>query len=202
MARIGAVVLAAGASRRFGATSKLLADVGGEPLIRRVMREVVRSGVAETVVVIGCEAEACRQALEGVPVRFTHNAAWADGMGGSIAAGVGALGTDLDGAFIAPADMPFLTAGLLRRLAAEFQRAGCGAIVFPATPEGGQRNPVLWPRRFWPELSTLHGPEGAKRLLFRNLQNAMAVSIDDETAFADIDTPADLEVARTRLLSS
>ena len=51
MARIAAVLLAAGASRRFGASSKLLADIGGAPLIRRVVREVIESGVAETIAV-------------------------------------------------------------------------------------------------------------------------------------------------------
>lgn len=197
--RIGAVVLAAGASRRFGPGCKLLADVGGEPLIRRVTREVAQSGVHEAVVVTGSEPAGCRRALEGLPVRIAHNADWADGMGGSIATGVRALSPDLDGAFIVPADLPFLTAGLLRRLAAEFRRAGLDTIVFPATPDGAQRNPVLWPRRLFLELAALRGPGGAKRLLHGELRNATPVPIGDPAAVTDIDTLADLETARAHL---
>jgi molybdenum cofactor cytidylyltransferase len=53
MRALGAVVLAAGASERFGADNKLLVNINGEPLIRRVVREIIGSGITELVAVTG-----------------------------------------------------------------------------------------------------------------------------------------------------
>ena len=72
MAEIGAVLLAAGTSQRFGADNKLLANIGGRPLIRWVADEIVSSG-ADAVVVTGCDHLLIEQALEGLPLRFAHN---------------------------------------------------------------------------------------------------------------------------------
>ena len=202
MARIAAVLLAAGASRRFGEANKLLADIGGDPLIRRVARVLVESGFAEIIAVTGGDSQSCSAALQGLPVRFVHNEVWEVGMGGSIAAGIRALAHEIDGAFIVPGDMPFLSAAVLRQLVAEFERSGSEKIVFPATPEGDQRNPVLWPRRYFPQLTALQGTEGAKRLLQYAGAETIRVIVDDPIEFSDVDTQADLEAARARLKST
>jgi molybdenum cofactor cytidylyltransferase len=112
-------------------------------------------------------------------------------MGSSIAAGVAALCDTADAAFIVPGDMPLLTVGLLRSLITAFERHSGGPIVYPATPDGAQRNPVLWPSRLFPELRALSGPAGAKALLRPLLAESVAVACDP-AIFVDIDTPADL----------
>ena len=61
---IGAVLLAAGASHRFGTENKLLANIGGKPLIRWVAEEITHSGAAEVVVVTGCDHLLIENALE------------------------------------------------------------------------------------------------------------------------------------------
>ena len=202
MARIAAVLLAAGASRRFGEENKLFADIGGEPLVRRVARVLVESGLAEIIAVTGGDSQSCIAALEGLPVRCVHNESWEAGMGGSIAAGVRELGPVTDGAFIVPGDMPFLSSAVLAQLVAEFERSGAGKIVFPVTPEGEQRNPVLWPRRYFPQLAALRGSEGAKRLMQSAGAEAVRVIVEDAIEFSDVDTPADLQAARARLKST
>jgi molybdenum cofactor cytidylyltransferase len=176
-----------------------LAGIGGEPLILRVAREVLRCGLTEVVVVTGYEPEACRAALAGLPVRFTHSASWASGIGPSIAAGVAALDPGLDGAFIIPGDMPFLSAPLLEALVREFARSDGQAIVFPTTPEGEQRNPVLWPHRFFADLASLSGRAGAKALLGRYGSACQPLAVADAQDLMDIDTPADLDAALARL---
>jgi len=98
MRGLGAVVLAAGASQRFGAKNKLLEDFEGTPLILCVVGKVLGSGVGETVVVTGWDEAMITQALERASVRFAHNADWQSGIGSSIAAGIGALDSAVDGA--------------------------------------------------------------------------------------------------------
>jgi len=198
MAPLAAIVLAAGASERFGTDNKLVAPIGGKPLVRGVAEAVLAADVADVVVVTGCDAAQIEAALSGLSVRFVPNADWQTGMGASIAAGANALGEDIDGAFVVPGDMPFLSEALLRSLAAAFARHGSQAIVYPATPDGAQRNPVLWPRRFFPQLKELSGPAGAKQILQSLKADSVAVPVADATVFADIDTRADLAAAVTR----
>jgi molybdenum cofactor cytidylyltransferase len=195
---IGAVLLAAGPSRRFRRENKLLAEIGGKPLIRWVAEEIAHSGSREVVAVTGCDHLLIEKALEGLPLRFAHNQSWAAGMGSSIAVGIMALGFQHQGAFIVPGDMPYLTSALLKDLMATFDQSRGEPIVYPTTLMGEQRNPVLWPQRFFPLLASLSGSEGAKRLLATLVGSQKQVPVVDEGALADIDLPVDLETARSR----
>jgi molybdenum cofactor cytidylyltransferase len=154
MAEIGAVLLAAGASQRFGVDNKLLADIGGKPLIRWVAEEIVHSG-AEVIVVTGCDHLLIEKALEGLPLRFAHNMNWPRGMGSSIAVGVIARGSQALGVFIVPGDLPFLRSDLLKDLMAIFNESVRASIVYPTTLRGsgpirkessrcGVSGPISW----------------------------------------------------------
>jgi molybdenum cofactor cytidylyltransferase len=191
------VLLAAGASQRFGADNKLLANIGSKPLIRWVAEEIVSSGT-EVVVVTGCDHLLIEKALADLPLRFAHNLNWSTGMGSSIAAGVMALGSQALAAFVVPGDMPFLTSALLKDLMCTFNESRGTSIVYPITRAGEQRNPVLWPRRFFPLLASLSGSGGAKHLLATFIDSQKQVPVVDGSAFADIDVPADLETARSQ----
>ena len=111
--RIGAVLLAAGASTRFGTANKLLAEFGGTPMLRHVAEAIRDSGVHEIVVVTGYEREiVCRRSRRHY-VGFVHNADWQAGLGGSVAAGVAAVSPECEAVFIVPGDMPRLPAEML-----------------------------------------------------------------------------------------
>lgn len=193
MRALGAVVLAAGASERFGAENKLLADIGGDLLIHNVVREVIGSGIAEVVVITGWDEARIAATLAGLPARLVYNGNWRSGMGTSIAAGIAALRGNIEGAFVVPGDMPRLTSGLLVRLARAFEEGGRRVVVFPVTAGGDQRNPVLWPRCFFEKLMTLSGPQGAKGLLQSPGVARIGVPIEDEATLEDIDTFDDLQ---------
>jgi molybdenum cofactor cytidylyltransferase len=193
MGKLAAVVLAAGASNRFGADNKLLASIGGCPLVRRGVEAILASTEIEVWVVTGHDRPLIEKALSDLPVRFVHNENWPTGMGSSIAVGISALGEGVEGAFVLPADMPFISATLLRRLVTVFEQHDGHAIVFPALPTGEQRNPVLWPRRFFPKLRTLSGQEGAKQILQDLKSESVVVAVSDGAVLADIDTRGELE---------
>ncbi|HML91092.1 nucleotidyltransferase family protein [Methyloceanibacter sp.] len=193
MSGLGAILLAAGRSSRFGDANKLLADIDGRPMVRAVAETLFGANcIDEVLVVTGHDAGAVEIVLEDLPVRFVHNADWHDGMGGSIARGVAGLSASLDGVAIVPGDMPFLTVDLIKALGAKFKEQNGRLIVFPATPAGEQRNPVLWPRRFFGLLEGLSGAQGAKRLLSELAESCIAVLIHDETALRDVDEIDDL----------
>lgn len=194
-ARIAAVVLAAGASRRFGEANKLLASIGGRPLISRTVDALREGGVEEIVVVTGWDCAGIEAALEGNRVRSIHNEAWERGMGSSIATGIAAVEAEASASFIVPGDMAFLTPASVRSLIDVSRKETGASIVVPTTRDGAQRNPVLWPRRHFGALQMLTGEAGAKALLQALANECRMVGIDDGE-LADIDTEADLAVAQ------
>ncbi len=193
--RIAAVILAAGRSQRMEAGNKLLAELAGEPLVRRVARTALEAGLAPVVVVLGHDAGAVRAELEGLGLAFTVNPQFAAGIGTSIAAGIRALVEPVDGAAILLGDMPWIAAGDLRRLTNAFDPARGGGICVPVS--GGRRgNPVLWSARYFPELKTLDGDVGGRRLLETHADDVCDVAFDDDAVLRDVDTPEALNAAR------
>jgi molybdenum cofactor cytidylyltransferase len=190
--RLAAVLLAAGASRRFGPENKLLALVNGVPLLAVVARAIADGGISDIVVVTGAEHDAYLEVLAGLPVRPVRNPEWESGMGGSVAAGVRALAAETDAAFIVPGDLARVTGDVFRRLAQALADERGARVIVPVTGGGAQRNPVLWPSTYFPELAALRGPEGAKSLLASLGARRRDVAFMDETVFLDIDTGRDL----------
>ena len=158
-----------------------------------LVSEVIGSGIAEVVVVTGWDKVRIATAIEDLPARCAHNKNWRSGMGTSVAAGIAALHGDIEGAFVVPGDMPRLTSLLLVGLASAFDESGRRRVVFPVTAGGDQRNPVLWPRRYFQKLTELSGREGAKELLQSTGLECVAVPVDDPAILEDVDTLEDLQ---------
>jgi len=191
--RVYAVLLAAGASRRFGKDNKLLTRIDGTPLVRRVAERLLASRVSGVIVVTGFEARRITGALSGLYVQFAANPDYAAGLASSLRTGVAALPESADGAMIVLADMPGLTTAFADRLLEAFSQATATKIVYPASARRGQGNPVIWPARFFAQLQSLTGDAGAKRLIGEHGDETRALPVDDEAMLRDIDTPGDLE---------
>lgn len=187
------MLLAAGSSQRFGGGNKLLAEVAGRPLICWTAAAFAASRASELVVVTGPEPDVIEAALAALPVRFVHNPDHLTGMGGSVAIGVSALGTDCNGVLICPGDMPAITPALVDALIATFEATGSHRIVRPVLPDGRPGNPVLWPPRFFPRLTQLRGPAGGRTLLAELTDEVDHLPLQNDAASLDIDTPEDLE---------
>lgn len=200
MTRVAAVLLAAGASERFGPHDKLLASIDGEPLVVRVARRLREAGLGEVVAVVREAGGQIRHALAPHVSRIVVNPDAERGMGGSIACGVASLGPACAGAMIVPGDMPGLTPELIARLIFAFDEARGERIVHPVLPGGEQRNPVLWPRRFLPALAALTGPAGGKHMLRRHSGETVAIPVGAAAEVADIDTAAELEAWHAAIL--
>ena len=187
MRQIAGVVLAAGKSVRFAGT-KLLARIGDVPLVRIVVDDVLRV-VDHVVVIVGHDADRVGAAVTGLPVQLINNPGYADGMGTSIAAGVAALPAECEAVLIALGDQP-VGVDVINSLITAYQQGG-HAIVAPVYA-GVRGNPVIFDRRFFPELMALTGDRGARDLIDRHAELLTAVPF----AFpppVDIDTQEDLQ---------
>jgi molybdenum cofactor cytidylyltransferase len=194
--KVAAIVLAAGQSRRMG-VNKLIGDFTGRPLIAHAVSAALASQASPVVVVTGFEADAVRAALAGLDVRFVHNPDYARGMSASLIAGIGSLSDDIDGALVCLGDMPRVTASHLDRLIAAFDPAAGRAICMPSF-RGRRGNPVLWARRFFPEIRGLAGDVGARALIGEHADLVYEVAVEDDGVLFDVDTPQGLTQVAAR----
>lgn len=196
LARIGAVMLAAGLSSRMG-SNKLLADVGGKPLVRRVAEAAIASAAEPVIVVTGNAGSGVIAALEGLPVQFVENPDFTNGLSTSLRAGLSALPDSCNGAMFLLGDMPDVSAVLIDKLIAGFDPAE-GRAICVATRHGKRGNPVLWSRRFFPDIMALTGDIGAKHLMTGHDELVCEVEAEDDAPLTDIDTPEALAAYRAR----
>lgn len=193
--RVAAVVLAAGQSLRMGA-NKLMADVNGQPMIRRTVA-AMRQAADVTVVVTGRDAGEIAGVLDGLPVTLVHNAHFAEGLSTSLRTGIEALPPDTDVAVIALGDMPLVGPEVVRRLIAAYSPAEHRSVCVPVF-KGERGNPVLWGRQHFETLKAITGDKGA-RVLFEPLADEIVeVAMPDEAVLLDADTPEALEALRGR----
>ena len=191
---VSAVLLAAGASTRMG-TQKLLLPFGGEPLVRRALRQICDAGFDEVLVVLGSEHEAMLAALDGLAVRHAINMQFASGMGSSFRTAVEHL-ADSAAAMFALADQPFITTHEYRTVLDAY-RQHTPAIVSVRYGEV-MAPPHLFQREFFPELARLQ--HGARPILQKHAERTLVLQFAPDL-LVDIDTPEDYELAKSRLSS-
>lgn len=182
-----AIVLAAGAGRRFGG-GKMLAPWRGAPLIHAALRSASAAPVRSVTVVLGADADAVEEAVRAFPapcpVQLVRAEDWALGLSASLHAGAAALPPGTLAAFVFLGDMPRVPASVLSPLAeAVLSGAPAAAPVF----EGRRGHPVVLGRELLAKLHTLTGDTGARRLL-EDVPIAEVECLCDGVVF-DIDTP-------------
>jgi molybdenum cofactor cytidylyltransferase len=192
---VAAIILAAGRSTRMGGPNKLLAELGGKPLVRTVTEQALASKAQSVIVVTGHQAEQVEKALHGLKVKFVRNPDFAEGLASSVKAGVAAVADSADGAVICLGDMPLISSNLIDRLIEAFAPDRGHLIAVPVS-DNRRGNPVLWSRRFFNELMALDGDIGARHLIARHSEAVAEVPVEGFGAFLDIDTPQTLEAAR------
>jgi molybdenum cofactor cytidylyltransferase len=195
---IAALVLAAGRSIRMGAINKLIAEIGGKPLVRIAAEQALASRAKPVIVVTGHERERVEAALAGLPVRFVHNADYAEGLGSSLKTGIAAVPADADGAIVCLGDMPQVDAGLIDKLIAAFDPERIALVVVP-TFDGRRGNPVVWSRRFFHDLMSINGDIGARHLIGSYAEAVVEVPVAGEAALTDVDTPESFSAVKAEI---
>lgn len=187
--RTAILILAAGRASRMGeGAHKLLAEFDGVPLVRRIAANALGSRADTVTVVTGHrrgEIEAC---LSGLPIGICFNAAYAEGMATSLVVGLQSTGlVGVNGVMVVLADMPGLTSAHFDSLMAAFEQAGGGAVIRAAS-SGQPGNPVILPRRLYPDLLHLKGDRGAKSVIMDSGLPVVDIDIGS-AALVDVDTP-------------
>ena len=187
---IVAVVLAAGASRRFG-RQKLVQPVRGVPLVRASVDRVLAAGPERTIVVVGHDADAVRHALVGLDVQIVVNRHPDEGVSTSLRTGLAAVPSYAVAVLIALGDQPLDHDEIIPSLVSRMGGDPDCAIVAPRY-QGVQGLPVLFARRMFAELEAVTGDQGARSVIRAHPSRVAYVDFDFPMP-PDVDTPADLE---------
>ncbi|HER26625.1 MAG TPA: nucleotidyltransferase family protein [Rhodospirillales bacterium] len=143
MTGVTAILLAAGLSQRFGAANKLLLEIDGQAMARRVAAAICASQAARVVVVLGHQADQVATVLAGLNLETVINPLYSDGQVSSVRAGVAAVNDDATGFMMCLADQPQLQAGDYDALIDAFNTQPDRVVV----PYVGKKrgNPVVLP---------------------------------------------------------
>lgn len=184
---VAAVVLAAGASTRMG-RNKLLLELDGESVVRRVVRTAIAAGLSPVVVVTGHARGEVEGQLHGLGCSNVHNDEYMAGTHTSVRAGIGAVRARCGAAVVILADMPFVTSAMLRALVDRYREARPPLV---ASRYGGSVNapPILYDRRLFGELRRMDA-RGGREVVRRHLHEAIEVEWPAE-AGRDLDRPDD-----------
>ena len=184
---VAAIVLAAGRSSRMAPHNKLLVpDRSGKPMIARVVDNALSSAARPVIVVTGHREAEVREALGRRPVRFVTAEDFESGLSASLRAGVAAVPAEAAAALVCLGDMPLVTGRMIDCLI-EAHDADEGRLVVAPSGNGKLGNPVLWDRRFFPEIASLAGDAGARKLLDRHAEELTTVELG-EAVLRDFDT--------------
>lgn len=205
---LGAIVPAAGESRRMGTLKQLLPWADGRTILETVLFKLARPPVAQLIVVLGHEEKTVRQRLEDGPLgllfqreggrpagglavqgEMVINPAYQRGMLSSIKAGLTRLEPTLDGFLLCPGDHPAFSLRTVEELVRVFAEGSAG-IVIP-TYRGRRGHPALFARHFVAEIMNLPEELGLRELSRRHPEEVREVDLDDPGILTDLDHPED-----------
>jgi molybdenum cofactor cytidylyltransferase len=193
--RVGCLVLAAGAGRRFGLGPKQLAPLAGRPLLEHALAHAAAAPVDRVVVVLGAAAAEVAAEVDLHGAEPLVCAGWEEGMAAALRDGIMAL-AECEAAVVLLGDQPLVGSGAVERLLA-FRDAGFDAVR--ATYGGDPGHPVLIERSLFVAVAGLTGDRGARALL--TADRTREVACDDVADPLDVDSRADLRAAEQALSS-
>ncbi|MDH3694607.1 MAG: nucleotidyltransferase family protein [Gammaproteobacteria bacterium] len=186
---ITGILLAAGASRRFG-SNKLLQTLDNNQTVLGTSALKLHQNVEQMFVVIRSDDTASADLLSKLDIKFIVCDQADNGMGASLSCGVQAS-ADASGWVVALADMPFVAPSVYSAIVTSIKSGNLLAAPFYNFKRG---HPVGFSSALYPELIALDDDTGAKNIIARHANELDALECDDPGVIRDIDTPADLGI--------
>ena len=193
--KIHAVILAGGQSKRMGTNNKLVLPINGKPMVAITAETIIASKANSVTVVTGFEHQKIKESIKTSNIEFIHNKDFRNGISSSVVTAIKSAPEDCSAILIGLGDMPKITVSHINKLIDAYNPLEGRAICVP-TWKAKRGNPVLWSRRFFPEMLELKGDFGAKELMGKYAELVVEVEMNDNGIVMDIDTPEALEAFR------
>ncbi|WP_322807904.1 nucleotidyltransferase family protein [Thermanaerothrix sp.] len=191
--KIGAVVLAAGLSRRMGAP-KLLLPWGERKVLEHVIVTLWEAGIKNIEVVTGGYREQVENLLRVLPfpIQWVHNPEFAEGeMISSLKVGLKHLPQHLEAALIVLGDQPQISQDIITQLVKRYAERKSMLVVPSYQMRRG--HPWLVDRRLWAELLALPAERTLRDFLSLHAEKIDYLVVDTPSVVQDLDTPEDYE---------
>lgn len=195
---VAAIVLAAGTSSRMAGSNKLLADLGGKPILLRTLENILASKARPVVVVTGHDAAQVRKSIQETDVTVCFNENYLKGMATSLAAGIKAVGGRCSGVAVCLGDMPLVSPATINRLIDAFLEGREDSIVVPLH-RGKRGNPAIFGAGHFARLLSIDGDKGARQLIDDAGDHLIPVEIASDEILLDADTAEALASLRHRV---
>jgi molybdenum cofactor cytidylyltransferase len=182
---IGAVILAAGESKRMG-EPKLLLPVKGKRIIEWTV-DSFKNVVDDVVVVLGHAPENLIPILKELEARWVINENYREGMASSFKKGLKEL-RSCEAVFLALGDQPFVARDFLTKAIGAWRG---GAKVVNPIYKGKKGHPVLFDQSLFDEILTLQKHEMIRDVIHRHEDERCLIEAG-EWAVVDLDTPEEL----------
>ena len=183
---LAAVILSAGKSERMGGRPKALLQLKGKTFLEHVLESITRSGITQTVVVVGHHRSEIEAAFPALPLVFNPN--YEQGMSTSVQAGIRALSPSVEAAGVFLVDQPRIEPETILSVTSQLRP---GHIVLPVH-EGRRGHPVFFSADLFPEILDLKPDQGLNVVVRRDPQRIIEVPVKNFGILQDIDTPDEL----------
>jgi len=190
--RIEAVILAAGSASRFG-SDKRLYKIDDVPMLQRVIATTIETLGSLTVVLRAEDKSLLSELLGGFSSNPGVNVFYSNdpesGMGSNLAAVIRAMSPDIDGVLVFLADMPFIKPQTIKKVVNAFEKDRIVVPVYVDGVDSLRGHPVLFSRKFFRELCSLEGDQGARSILSMQADAVIHLPTDDQGILQDVDAP-------------
>ncbi|HWO95435.1 MAG TPA: nucleotidyltransferase family protein [Bacillus sp. (in: firmicutes)] len=192
MHKIGAIILAAGMSKRMG-EPKLLLSIHGQPLFRYVLGPVVESSLQPIILVAGKYIEEIHQHTVDFPeIKIIFNQNYAAGMSTSLKLGIQSIKEHVDAVIIFLADQPLVSSTVIQSLVKNYETSRKEGIrIVRPKYQADLGHPILIDAELFNEFHKLEGDSGGKNIIKKYKHVMNIVSFENPMWGADVDTPED-----------
>lgn len=185
----GAVVLAAGLSRRMGSL-KMLLPWRDKTIIEQSVDNLIKAGVCDIVVVTGGTSIEIEEILCEYPVKLIYNPDYENGeMLVSFQCGLRALNHATRAGFMVLGDQPEIPSYVVKSLWKLFMESPGGIIIPSFNMRRG--HPWLVDRIYWPEIINLSPPQTLRNFISDHQSELQYLNVDTDSILQDLDTPED-----------
>jgi molybdenum cofactor cytidylyltransferase len=188
---ISMIVLAAGKSVRMRGKNKLLTEIQGTPMIRRVVQAALESKVDDVIVVLGAEAGKVRKVLTDLPCRLVINKNYEKGQSSSVKAGLSEVSPMTRAALVLPGDVAMIDCRSINMVIEEYEHGRHSIVIAAHNGEAG--HPILFDKQLFSEIEQIDEQTfGLKAIIKRHEGDMYLVETDSSNPIKDVDTPEDL----------
>jgi len=200
---IAGIILAAGASTRFGRPKQLLL-LEGKYMIEWVLDAALGSRLDRIVLVLGDShkkvLQALDQKLQHPKLTIEINPEFHRGQSRSLRAGLTKVKDGFAAVMFLLGDQPMINSAIINLLLETYQAVGKDICV--PTYRGKRKNPTIFGHRLYSQLMEIRGDKGARELIDDNPNRVLTVEIEDPLCFFDVDTPGDFKQLKNLIMEN